>query len=207
MTMQKEFKYNSDIHYYITPSFKKKEIDIINQKIIISVDGKGFNVKFPDIFEKYKLPKITSKDQIDSWNTNFMSFWQNQLNFAIWCATTGCGINYPDHLNAGGLLGSLFLFHFYYQTRRILREIGSALPQSDKWNGLKNNYDRDAYEKICEEFDIDPNTDWRTGGIGDVYISGTVAWRRTDFRQDNTDKQKKYNRKVEQLDFTKMTFG
>ena len=148
MTMQKEFKYNSDANYpAVGLRFEKKDVDIINQTIVISSDGKSFKVVFQDIFEKYKLPKITSKDIVDDWNTNFMSFWQHQLNFAIWCATTSCGINYHTHLKAGGLLGSLFLFHFYYQTRRILQEISAALPQSKHWKAFNNSYDRAAYEK------------------------------------------------------------
>ena len=124
MTMQKEFKYNPDAHYpAVGLRFEKKDVDIINQTIVISSDGKSFKVVFQDIFSKYKLPNLTSKDMVDDWNINFMSYWQHQLNFAIWCATTSCGINYNTHLKAEGLLGSLFLFHFYYQTRRILQEI------------------------------------------------------------------------------------
>ena len=201
MTMQKEFKYNPDAHYpAVGPRFEKKDVDIINQTIVISSDGKSFKVVFQDIFSKYKLPNLTSKDMVDDWNTNFMSYWQHQLNFAIWCATTSCGINYNTHLKAEGLLGSLFLFHFYYQTRRILQEISAALPQSKNWSGYNNSYDRAAYEKICNEFNINPNTDWRT--IKKFHIH--TSWSDFNYFKSNNFVFKKV---YDQLDYNKMTFG
>ena len=38
--ISKEFKYNPDAHYSNT--FSKKVIDIINQNIVITSNGKGF---------------------------------------------------------------------------------------------------------------------------------------------------------------------
>ena len=66
-----------------------------------------------------------------------------------------------NHLKADGLTGSLFLFHVYYQIRRILFELGIALPQDKSLNAFCNSYDRRAYERICKEFNVDPNADWR----------------------------------------------
>ena len=57
-----------------------------------------------------------------------MGFWPQQLNFALWCATTGCGIS--RQILAGGLLAgnlqvcAFYLFHVYFTTRRILFEMG-----------------------------------------------------------------------------------
>ena len=53
-----------------------------------------------------------------------MQFSQNQINFAAWCATTGCGVLVQDHLAAPDpLMQSLYYFHVYYQMRRILDEM------------------------------------------------------------------------------------
>ena len=90
-----------------------------------------------------------------------MQFWQKQLNFAIWCATTECGVDFNHYLKDSGMIGSLFWFHVYYQTRRILKEINAALLQYASWNAFSNNYDRSAYERICKEFNVDVNADWR----------------------------------------------
>ena len=59
------------------------------------------------------------------------------------------------------MIGSLFRFHDYYYTRRILFEMSAAMPQDTSWNAFDNNFDLKAYERICKEFDLDINTDWR----------------------------------------------
>ena len=109
-----------------------------------------------------------------------MSFWQNQLKFAIWCATTGCGVNFNNQLKETGMIGSLFRFHVYYQTRRILVEMGVVLPQDASWNAFDNAYNRNAYERICQEFNVDINADWRlkqsdNQGLGRIYNYWTNA--------------------------------
>ena len=173
----KEFKFNSEANYSHNIKFSKKQIELITQNIIIKEalesTGKGFHVKFPNIFEKYKL-SVNSDRLVERWNTKWMMFWQNQLNFAIWCATTGCGVDYMNHITASGMTGSLFKFHVYYQIRRILFEMGVALPQSKSWNAFNNSYNRKVYEQLCAEFKVDPNTDWRqkvsyNNGLGSIY--------------------------------------
>ena len=89
---------------------------------------KWFEARYPNIFEKYPLT-VSTEEQVAAWSLNPMQFWQNQLNFAVWCATTGCGVSVEDHLNAAdGFLRSLYRFHAYYQIRRILKEIKAPLP-------------------------------------------------------------------------------
>ena len=208
----KEFSYNDEAHYAHGSVFKKKAVDIKKQNIVITSDGKYFQTDFLNIFEKYILPKVASEGVVNDWNENWLKFWQNQLNFAIWCATTGCGVDYNNHLKADGLTGSLFLFHLYYQTRRILFELGIALPQDKSWNAFDNSYNRGAYERICKEFNVDINVDWRqklypgSNGLGDVYTTGHVSWKRTDFRHDRSNEHIE-NKKVSNLDLSKMTFG
>ena len=109
-----------------------------------------------------------------------MSFWQNQLNFAIWCATTGCGVDFNNHLKETGMIDSLFRFHVYYQTRRILFEMAIALPHDPSWNAFDNKYNHSAYERICKEFNVDINADWRqkqsdNQGLGLIYNYWTGA--------------------------------
>ena len=135
----------------------------------------GFRTQFPDVFEKYRLPDVSSDKLVQAWNSSQMQFWQNQVNFAVWCATTGCGVSAQDHLAAKDpMMQSLYLFHVYYQTRRILAEIKAALPQDQAWVITNNPYDRRAYERICNEFEISPHTDWRVkgpnNGLGRVYF-------------------------------------
>ena len=65
----------------------------------------------------------------DNWQHAPMTWWQFQLNFALWCATAGCGVSVEDHLQAKDpLLEGLYRFHVYYTTRRLLVELRVALP-------------------------------------------------------------------------------
>ena len=52
-----------------------------------------FTTKFRQIFTKTQI-KFTTSKYARKWLTKpNMSFWPQQLNFAVWCATTGCGIS------------------------------------------------------------------------------------------------------------------
>ena len=121
----------------------------------------GFKARFMSVFDKYKTSNINSDDLIKAWSTTPMDWWQQQLNFAVWCATTGCGVSVQDHLMATDrMIHSLYRFHMYFPVRRILAEIKAPLHQDKAWDPTKNPYNRWAYERICNEFDISPNADW-----------------------------------------------
>ena len=124
----------------------------------------------------------TKKLSTALWHERQMQFWQNQINFALWCATSGCGVSMQDHLTGTIPLfaRSLFLFHVYYQTRRILFEMKVALPTDDSWNAFDNSYDKKAYERICDEFGVSVHTNWRqekdlNQGLGTMYNYWTNA--------------------------------
>ena len=75
---------------------------------------------------------------------------------------------------------SFFWFHTYFTTRRLLFELGGiqntfALPGDPTFNKNKNGYDLSSYNCLCNEFKIDPNTDFRfkkgsNNGLGEVFI-------------------------------------
>ena len=102
--------------------------------------------------------------------TKPMQFWQNQLNFAIWIASTGCGIGYNPHITKGNYMQrKMYKFSIYYQTRRILSEMSCPIPSSQGFDEFENNIDMTAYERICNEFSINPKTDWKPhGGYGKI---------------------------------------
>ena len=115
-----------------------------------------------------------------------MTFWPQQLNFALWCATTGCGISRDilfssdSSLDLSPQLRSFYLFHVYFTVRRILYEMGgiqsmSALPEDPTFNQKDNHYDIASYKRICAEFGVDPSSDFRVRygqnhGLGYVNI-------------------------------------
>ena len=94
---------------------------------------------------------------------NPMKWFQNQFNFAIWCSTCGCGVSYNQHLAMvdATFLKSIYLFHVMYQTLRILAEMRVPLPDDKSFCWYDNAYDKSAYHRICTEFGINPNKDFR----------------------------------------------
>ena len=126
--------------------------------------GDGFQVNFPDIVADYLTsppipqtpppPPLTGDISMGnkawrSWQQTPMDWWQCQLNFAVYCATAGCGVSADDHLQAKDpLLASLYRFHVYYATRRLLVELKVALPGDQSHSWYQNAYDARAYKRL-----------------------------------------------------------
>jgi len=71
---------------------------LIGPDIFVSKSA-AFSTKYLDIYDKYVLSATEGNiDVAKRWHDAPMDFWQNQLNFATWCATTGCGVSVHDHL-------------------------------------------------------------------------------------------------------------
>ena len=146
--------------------------DVLNKEIKIYVTPTDyFTTKFRQIFTNTKIT-FTSAKYAKKWlGGPKMSFWPQQLNFALWCAT-GCGVSREILFSSGSSLKltpqihSFYLFHVYYTTRKILYELegiqsNGALPDDPVFNQKENLYDIAAYKRICAEFGVDPSTDFR----------------------------------------------
>ena len=140
-----------------------------------------FQVKLRDIFQQTNIKHYTAVESRAWLSGPNIKYWPQQLNFAVFCATQGCGIsrevlelNMPDQIKA------FYKFHVYFTVRRILFQMGgiqsmSALPGDPSFNPPNNIYDVAAYKRICSEFGISPSSDFRfTGGknngLGNVFI-------------------------------------
>ncbi|KAL9972231.1 hypothetical protein ACROYT_G018500 [Oculina patagonica] len=165
------------------PSLKK----IFNSQINIYVTpDQYFTTKLREIFQKTKLKHTSGKESKRWLASQNMAYWPQQLNFAVWCATTGCGISRDifdeEHsaLSLPPIVRNFYLFHVYFTIRRILFQMGgiqsvSALPGDPTFSQFDNKYDVASYKRICAEFGVDPSSDFRftTGanhGLGNVYI-------------------------------------
>ena len=162
------------------PSLKK----IFNNQLNIYITpDQYFTTKFREVFQKTKLTHHSGKESKTWLAGPNMRYWPQQLNFAVWCATTGCGIsreifdnNYamPENVRA------FYKFHIYFTVRRILFQMGgiqsiSALPGDPTFDQINNKYDVASYKRICNEFGVDPSSDFRftrgaNHGLGSVYI-------------------------------------
>ena len=140
-----------------------------------------FQVKLRDIFQQTNIKHYTAAESRVWLSGPNIKYWPQQLNFAVFCATQGCGIsrevlelNMPDQIKA------FYKFHVYFTVRRILFQMGgiqsiSALPGDPSFNPSNNKYDVAAYLRICGEFGISPRSDFRftggiTNGLGNVFI-------------------------------------
>ena len=164
------------------PSLKK----IFNDQLNIYVTpGQYFRTKFREIFQKTKLTHHSGKESKTLLAGPNIKYWPQQLNFAVWCATTGCGISREifDDNSAIPLppnVRAFYKFHIYFTLRRILFQMGgiqsiSALPGDPTFDQFNNKYDVASYKRICNEFGVDPSSDFRfkTGenhGLGSVYV-------------------------------------
>ena len=103
-------------------------LSFANQEIMVNDKGSHFKAMFPYIFANYQNPPLTGDVAMASkawqiWQNTLFSWWQCQLNFALWCASAGFGVSFEDHLQAEKpLLASLYRFHVYHTTRRLLEE-------------------------------------------------------------------------------------
>ena len=111
-------------------------------------------VKFPNVFTNYPLGAVRVGDQrfID-WDHYKFTFWQTQLNFAVFCASSACGVS-VKHMNAKEpMIRSMYRFHVYYNIRRILKMIKIPLSYENSFNQY-NLYNHEKFIKICGEYGV-----------------------------------------------------
>ena len=162
------------------PSLKK----IFNNPINLYVRPDSFFVvKFREIFQHTRI-RHNSAAEAKRWlGGPQMDYWPQQLNFAVFCATQGCGISreiFDSGLDLSPQVRAFYRFHVYFTVRRILFQMGgiqsiSALPGDPTFNLSGNRYDVATYKRMLAEFGIDPTSDFRftsrkNHGLGDVYI-------------------------------------
>ena len=167
---------------------------LVQQEIYVTPSDK-FKIKFRDIFTDTVITHRSSHES-RRWlaGPNF-EYWPQTLNFAFFVATTGCGVSrrllFEDKMRDGKndltdselkippQVRSFFWFHVYFTVRRILFELGGPqnslpLPGDTAFSQTENKYDIPSFERICAEFGISPNADFRftrgdNHGLGSVF--------------------------------------
>ena len=98
--------------------------DLYKQTIVMSAGSHDtFPVRFLNIFVDYPLGQMCVGDKLwTNWDKAPMRLWQTQLNFAVWCTSSACGVS-SAHLNytKHPMIRSVYRFHVYYHVRRILK--------------------------------------------------------------------------------------
>ena len=78
-----------------------------------------FTARFPNIFVNYPLGQMkVSNKSWTNWNKAPLRLYQTQLNFAVWCALSACGVS-AEHLNYAKhpMVKGVYRFHVYYHVR------------------------------------------------------------------------------------------
>ena len=162
-------------------SFTKDAKDIANSLINLGIfvtPTNSFRAKMRNVFVKTVVP-FWSSAQCYAWlgSPNYY-YWPQQLNFALWCATCGCGVSLAELDRWPKIIQGFLKFHVYFTTRRVLYELGVPLPDQDAFDQTNNRYTKSAFEALCNEFGV-VNVDFRwirgrNHGLGDVfeYYSG-----------------------------------
>ena len=167
--MDRIYKYNSSASYEPNGGTYLQLItakDLYIQNVTVAEnDGHSdsFQVKFPNVFTNYPLGAVRVEDQkyID-WDHYKFTIWQSQLNFAVFCASSACGVS-VEHLNAKEpMIRSIYRFHVYYHIRRILKILEIPLPYENSFNQFNNPYNHGKYIHICSEYGVSNDlTKWR----------------------------------------------
>ena len=168
--MDRIYKYNSDASYKPNGGTYLQLItakDLYIQNVTVAEhDGchsDSFQVKFPNIFTNYPLGPMRVEDQkFKYWDHYKFTIWQSQLNFAVFCASSACGVS-VEHLNAKEpMIRSIYRFHVYYHIRRILKILEIPLPYENSFNQFNNPYNHEKYIHVCSEYGVSNDlTKWR----------------------------------------------
>ena len=168
--MDRIYKYNSDTSYKPNGGTYLQLItakDLYIQNVTVAEhDGShsdSFQVKFPNVFTNYPLGAVRVEDQkFKDWDHYKFTIWQSQLNFAVFCASSACGVS-VEHLNAKEpMIRSIYRFHVYYHIRRILKILEIPLPYENSFNQYNNLYNHEKFIGICSEYGVSNDlTKWR----------------------------------------------
>ena len=167
--MDRIHKYNSNASYKPNGGTYLQLItakDLYIQNVTVAEhDGHSdsFQVKFPNVFTNYPLGAVRVEDQkFKDWDHYKFTIWQSQLNFAVFCASSACGVS-VEHLNAKEpMIRSIYRFHVYYHIRRILKILEIPLPYQNSFNQYNNSYNHEKFIGICSEYGVSNDlTKWR----------------------------------------------
>ena len=145
--------------------------DLYKLTIVISTRGMAnanskdtFPARFLNIFVDYLLGQMRVGDKLwTNWNEHPMQLWETQLNFAVWCTSSACGVS-SAHLyySKHPMIRAVYHFHLYYHVRRILKKLQVPLPNETSFNTADNPYTSSKLFKICEHYRVpnDPMRFW-----------------------------------------------
>ena len=79
-----------------------------------------------------------------------MHLWQTQLNFAVWCASSACGVS-SAHLSykKHPMIWLVYCFHIYCHVRQVLKRLQTPLPDETGFNTAEHPYTESEFLKFA----------------------------------------------------------
>ena len=159
--MDRIYKYNPDTSYKPNEAKYLQLVsaeDLYIQSITMvehDSHSDSLQVKFPNVFMNYPLGAVRVEDQrFKDWDHYKFTLWPSQLNFAVFCASSACGVS-VEHLNVKKpMIRSIYRFHVYYYIRRILRILEIPLSYENSFDKYNNPYNHEMFIKICGEYGV-----------------------------------------------------
>ena len=101
---------------------------IFNQENrIYATPDEFFVTKFRDIFQQAWLTHRASAEAKTWLRGPNMRYWPQQINFAVFCATQGCGVSreiFDSGISLSPQIRAFYQFHVYFTVRRVLYQLG-----------------------------------------------------------------------------------
>ena len=157
------FKYNPKANYQPNGGCYLQILsgkDLYKQTIVMSAGTHDtFPVRFLNIFVDYPLGQMHVGDKLwKNWNKALLKLWQTQLNYAVFGASSACGVS-SAHLNytKHPMIKLVYRFHVYYHVKRVLKRLQVPLPHETGFNAADNPYTESEFLKICEDYGVPNN--------------------------------------------------
>ena len=153
--------------------------DLYIQNITVSEHDNhsdSFQMRFPNVFTNYMNGGMRVEDKkYIAWENYEFTLWQTQLNFAVFCTSSACGVS-VEHIHAKILMiRSIYHFYAYYHIRIILKILQIPLPCDNTFQKYNNPYSGEMFMKICREYGVSNDLmKWRNQGYFTTWQS--KAW-------------------------------
>ena len=144
---------------------------------IVVNENHSFFAEFPDMTTAYKLPRVKTDEVIHRWKSDPLTFYQNQLNFAIYAPprlAAWAGTCSTTRISTSRLY---LTFTCILRREKILYDMVVPIPGDDVFDALNNRYDNRKFVDTCRLFGVDQRgsfkqqRDTTSNGLGAAYYT------------------------------------
>ena len=161
-----------------------KTSDIVAPKVVVNSRGLGFKTSYLNPFDEYAISKLEggseTKHVMNLWHEDPLGMYDNCLNFAVFCATSGVGISLEHFNSSQPLVSSIIRFHLYYHVRKILYALKVKLPSEKEFSKYATKHDKEAFRNLCVDYGVSPELDFRNGYIFGSYQGSRLTGTNRD---------------------------